>query len=123
MLRFIQSRSHQRDYRPNAGLVHFHAVEEPLHDNDRVVCFSDGAMQVEKKFRLEEAWWNPVPWWSVIDGASAIRNQFTGSVVDGNHQSLMHQPRPRIETDAKLDCRPFCDSALGQIRMRIIDAC
>ncbi len=33
-LGFVQNRSHKRYNRPNAGLMHLHAVEEALHYDD-----------------------------------------------------------------------------------------
>ena len=79
-------------------------------------------MHVEKDLRLGESRWESVPRLSLVHRASAISDQFSVSLVNRNYLPAVHQPRSRVEADAKLDCRRFDNPAFGQIGMRAINA-
>ena len=65
-------------------------------------CDTGGSpMHVEEDLGLGEARWEPVPRLSLVHRASAISDQFSVSIVNRNDQPAMHQPRSRVEADAK----------------------
>src|SRR5215472_8743374 len=68
----VEGRSHEPDEGPDAGLMHFHAIEESLYHHDGVLHSGGDAMQVEKDLRLGEARGEPVPRLSLVYRASAI---------------------------------------------------
>jgi hypothetical protein len=96
--------------------------KNPLHYDDGVLHSGGDAMHVENDLRLGEGRWEPVPRLSLVYRAAAISDQFSVSIVNRNDQPAMHQPRSRVETDAKFDRRLFSDAAPGQIRVRAINA-
>src|SRR6185369_4392258 len=118
----VESRSHQTYDRPNAGLVHSHAVEETLHHYDEVVLPRAGTMHIEEDLRFGESRWDAVPRLALIHGPPTVGHQFSVTVVDRNDQSPMHQSWPCVEADSKLDRCLLGNSAFGQIGMRVVDA-
>ena len=102
--------------------MHFHAIEEALHYDDGAILSGAGAMRVEKNLRLGETRWDSVSRLSLIHGASAIGDQLSFAIVDGNDQSAVHQPRSGVKANAKLPSRLFRDSPLGQVGMPAVDA-
>lgn len=96
-------------------------IEKPLDHDDITRFCGTGAVQIEERERLSEAFREAVLGNGVVRRSTNVRDQLAVFVVNRNHNPSAEKSAATIQTDAKCTNRGPRQPACREVRMRGID--